>query len=176
MNIKELKQTIRVIENFPKPGINYLDITSLLENPMAFSAVVEKMAEKIQVDDCDKIAAIEARGFIPAAALAVKLQLPLVLLRKKGKLPGEVVSIAYELEYGSDILEMHKHTILPSEKIAVVDDILATGGTVKAACELIEAQGAIIGSVNGMLGLDFLSFRRVLEKYKINTVIDYKNL
>lgn len=168
-----IKSAIRVVKDFPKPGINYLDITTLLIKPELYTKVIDVMAEQLQEKEVDKLVAIEARGFIPAASLAEKLKLPLVLVRKQGKLPSATVSITYDLEYGSDCLEMHIDSLNAGDRVAIIDDVLATGGTVNAVCKLVEQQQAQVVSINAIIGLSFLSYQEKLRHYVIDTVVDY---
>ena len=126
-NAEWLKSKIRTVPNWPKPGIMFRDITTLIQDPEAFNYVIEKFAEHYQQKGIQKIAGIESRGFIFGAALAREMKLPFVLIRKKGKLPAETVSQEYALEYGTDKIEMHKDSINTGEKVLIIDDLLATG-------------------------------------------------
>ena len=134
----QLTDYIRSIPDFPKPGILFRDITPLLANPAAFQQAIGQMADHVRGRPIDAIAAVEARGFLFAAPLAVQLQASLIPIRKPGKLPFETRSHTYELEYGTDTLEMHVDAAQPGSQVLVVDDLLATGGTVQACCQLIE--------------------------------------
>ncbi len=138
----DLRDFIRDIPDFPKPGILFRDITPLLGSPAAFHEAVRRMAERFATERIDVVAAAEARGFIFAAPLALALNIGFVPIRKPGKLPGDTHSHDYELEYGTDTLEMHTDGISGGQRVLVVDDLLATGGTVAACCELIEKAGA----------------------------------
>jgi adenine phosphoribosyltransferase len=169
----DLKSYIRVVKNFPKPGIEFLDITTLLESPKAFSYAIELLIQKLKEADYDKIAALDARGFIFAAVIAEKLQKPLVLIRKHGKLPHDTAQVSYQLEYGADIIEVHKSSIDPGDRIALVDDLIATGGTIKAACELMEQRKAEVVSINVLMTLDYLPYQERLANYLINSVLRY---
>ena len=141
MTLTELNEYIPTVADFPKPGIQFKDMTPLLENPKAFSSLVEHL-EQACPKECTKLVGIESRGFILGAALAQKMHIGLVLVRKPGKLPRDTVKESYELEYGTDELQMHKGAIGPSDKVVIVDDVLATGGTASAAERLCESQGA----------------------------------
>ncbi len=141
-----LKPTIRTIPNWPKPGIQFRDITTLIKNPEAFRYCIQQFKEHYKDKNITKIAGIESRGFIFGAALAHEMNLPFVLIRKKGKLPAETVSQEYQLEYGTDKIEVHKDAIVNGDIILVIDDLLATGGTMSAACQLVEKlQGTVAG-------------------------------
>ena len=170
----DLKKSIRTIPDWPKPGIMFRDITSLIENPKAFSYCIEKFKDKYSNCKIDKIAGIEARGFIFGAALAKDLGLPFVLIRKKGKLPGEVVSQEYELEYGTDKIEVHKSSINEGENILIIDDLIATGGTVCAACKLVEKLGGKVSSVAFVIDLPELKGKARLEGYDIFTLVEFE--
>lgn len=166
-----LSEHIRDIPDFPKPGILFKDITTLLANPEAFSKSVDMLAELVH--DADKIVGLDARWFLFWAAVAYKLKKPMILIRKKWKLPYKTIDISYELEYGSDSFSMHIDSINPWEKIAIVDDLLATGWTAKAAIDLIEKSGWIVDSLNFVIILDELNGISKLEWYKINSLVSY---
>lgn len=133
----DLRQFIRAVPDFPKPGILFRDITPLLANPVAFQAAIDRFAEQYRGSRIDSIVAAESRGFIFAAPLALALNAAFVPIRKPGKLPFEKHSHSYDLEYGSDTLEMHVDALLPGQRVLVIDDLLATGGTVEACCKLL---------------------------------------
>ena len=137
-----LKDTIRTISNYPKPGIEFRDITTLLGNPRAFRRAVDELVQPYAGTKIEKVAGMEARGFILGGAVAHQLSAGFVPIRKKGKLPHEVVSIAYSLEYGVDQMEIHRDAILEGEKVVLVDDLIATGGTACAAVQLLRNLGA----------------------------------
>ncbi len=170
-----LDEAIRKVPNFPKEGILFYDITSVLMNPKAMKYCVGKMIDFIKDRRIDAIAAIESRGFLFAAPVAYQLGLPIVLLRKKGKLPGETYSINFQLEYGEDTLEVHKSDISKGMHVVLVDDLIATGGTIKAAAELVEKGGAIVDSILAVIGLPFLNYSRVLSDYTVKTLIEYNS-
>jgi adenine phosphoribosyltransferase len=169
-----LKESIRTIPNWPKPGIMFRDITSLIENPEAFNQCIAMFKEKYSNCGIDKIAGIEARGFIFGAALAKDLGLPFVLIRKKGKLPGEVVAQEYSLEYGTDKIEIHKSSINEGDKVLVIDDLIATGGTVCAACKLVEKLGGKVSSVAFVIDLPDLKGKEKLADYDIFSLVEFE--
>lgn len=162
---------IRTIADFPKPGIQFKDITTLWANPLAFEYCIEKMLSHLQAYDCDVIAGLEARGLPFAAILAHRLRRPFVAFRKPGKLPGEVLSQTYELEYGKNTIEVHKDAILPGQKVVLVDDLLATGGTLKAACQLVERAQGIVSACMAVIELDFLNARAQLFPYSVDSLL-----
>lgn len=169
-----LKEHIRTIPNWPKEGIMFRDITSLLENPAAFRECIDKLADNYRNKDVTKIAGIESRGFIFGAALAKELHLPLVLIRKKGKLPGETFSQEYELEYGTDKIEIHKNSVNEHDKVLIVDDLIATGGTVKAACNLVEKAGAKVASLAFVIDLPDLKGMEKLAGYDTFKLVEFE--
>lgn len=169
----DLQQFIRDIPDFPKPGILFKDITPLLSSPAAYRAAIAQMAEHYRPLNIDVIAAAEARGFLFAAPLALQLGVGFVPIRKPGKLPYRTRTYSYQLEYGSDTLEMHIDGIEPGQRVLVVDDLLATGGTVEACCRMIEqASGEIVGCCF-LIELAFLEGARRLAPYPVFSVIRY---
>lgn len=166
------QERIRDIPDFPKPGIVFKDITPLLADGAAFSAVVAELAGCID-DDVDAIVGIESRGFIFGAALAEKLGIGLVTVRKPGKLPAEVLSIEYELEYGVDRLEIHRDALSSGHRVVIVDDLLATGGTAGATVQLVRNLGAEVAGCLFVIELGFLDGRRALPGVKIDSLINY---
>ena len=168
-----LLKFIRDIPDFPKPGILFRDITPLLANPLAFRAAVDLMALHYHGQPIDAVAAAEARGFIFAAPLAIELGLGFVPIRKRGKLPFKVHSYSYELEYGNDTMEMHQDALSPGHRVLLVDDLLATGGTMKACCELVEQTGAAIAGCCFMVELSFLNGRTRLSPYEVFSLVRY---
>lgn len=169
----ELTDFIRDIPDFPKPGILFKDITPLLLNPPAFDAAIERMAERYRDTQVDVIAAAEARGFLFAAPLAIRMGVGLVPIRKPGKLPYQTHSYSYELEYGTDTLEMHVDGIEAGQRVLVVDDLLATGGTMQACCEMIEKCDASIAGCAFVIHLKFLPGANRLGKYPIFSLVEY---
>lgn len=168
-----LNDYIRDIPDFPKPGILFKDITPLLGNPEAFQHAIDLMAEKVSHLQIDVLAAAEARGFLFAAPLALKLGLGMVPIRKPGKLPYKKRSYSYELEYGTDTLEMHVDGIDKGQNVLIVDDLLATGGTVEACCRMIEeCEANVVGSLF-LINLSFLNGAKKLEPYPVFSLLDY---
>ena len=168
-----LDDAIRKVADFPKPGILFYDITGILITPPAFSYCIEAMVEEYKNKDITAVAAIEARGFLFAAPFAEKVGLPLILVRKKGKLPGEKISRTFELEYGQDVIQVHKNDIEKGSNILIVDDLVATGGTLSAAAEIFKEAGAKVNDIFCVVGLPFLNYKKVLGEYRIKTLIEY---
>lgn len=169
----ELKQKIRDIPDFPKPGIVFKDITTLLKDREAFHLMADKFIERYNGQDIDLVAGIEARGFLIAPLLAYSLNAGVVPLRKPNKLPGQTLRVEYSLEYGTDALEIHADAIRPGERVLVVDDLLATGGSASAACQLVENSGGKIAGVGFLVELGFLNGRARLAQYDIFSLIRY---
>ena len=163
----DLATYIRDVPDFPKPGIVFKDITPLLAEPAAFGAAVDRFAERYSGERIDVVAGIEARGFLFAAPLSARLGKPLVPMRKPGKLPWDTHSITYSLEYGEDSIEMHSDAILPGQRTLIVDDVLATGGTVSAAVRLAERAGAEIAGLAFLIELEALRGRDRLRGYDL---------
>lgn len=190
-----LKSKIREIPDWPQKGISFKDITPLLQDSRAFQDMIDELArpylkKKIDpVKSCkagispkaklfnrvDKVVGIDARGFIIAAALAYKLKAGLAVVRKKGKLPFRTVSRSYALEYGSNTIEMHRDAILPGERVLLVDDVLATGGTMKAAVDMVEKLKGKIISVDFLIELNYLNGRKKLRGYRVRSLIEFEN-
>ncbi|CDX02544.1 adenine phosphoribosyltransferase [Desulfitobacterium sp. LBE] len=164
---------IRVIDDFPKPGISFKDITTLLKDGEAYRAAVDAIVERVRESQPDLIVGPEARGFLLGAPVAYALGIGFVPVRKPGKLPGKTVSETYELEYGSDTLEVHADAIQPGQRIAIVDDLLATGGTTSATARLIEKTGAQVAGMSFLIELGFLEGRKRLEGYEVFSLIKY---
>jgi adenine phosphoribosyltransferase len=173
MNLELLDKTVRRVPDFPKPGILFYDITGILVNPDALKFVIEQMVEKYKGQKIDAVAGVESRGFIFAAPFAEKLGIPLILIRKKGKLPGDTYECSYALEYGTATVEVHKADIKKGQNILVVDDLIATGGTLAAAKNLIEQGGAKVTDFFGVIGLPALNYEKVLSPCKVTTLINY---
>ena len=169
--IDKINAAIRSIPDFPKPGIIFKDITPVLRDPELFSAVVTLIADQWRDQELDAVAAVDARGFIMGAAVAYELGLGFVPVRKAGKLPWDTVSASYALEYGTNTVEMHADGVKPGEKILLVDDLLATGGTAGAAASLIEGLGATVAGIQFMLELAFLKGREALASYEVYSLI-----
>lgn len=171
--IERIKANIRDVPDFPKPGILFRDITPILANGQLFRLAVTIFAERYQRKSIDKVVAIDARGFIFGAALAHFLGVGLVLVRKKGKLPSNSYSADYELEYGKGTVEMHKDAIRPGERIVIIDDLLATGGTAAAAVDLVQKCGGEIVEIAFLIELAVLKGREKLQNYPIFAAITY---
>ena len=171
----DLKKTIRSIPDYPKKGILFRDITTLIKNEKAFIESIDQIIEKVKDIKFDKIAAIESRGFVFAAAVSYLLKKPFIMLRKKNKLPAEVHSIDFELEYGTATIEVHKDSVQNNEKVLIIDDLIATGGTAKAAAKLIEMSGGKVASFVFVINLFDLNGSSDLEKkgYKVINLIDF---
>ena len=169
----DLRGFIRDIPDFPKPGIVFKDITPLLLNAGALDAAVVGLASWARGLDVDLVVAAEARGFILGAALARELGVGFVPARKPGKLPGETVSAEYILEYGVDALEMHADALADGARVLLHDDLLATGGTARALCELVEGAGAVVAGVGFLVELSFLGGRSKLAGYDVKTLVAY---
>lgn len=168
-----LQDYIREIQNFPKEGIGYKDITPLLANPEAMRYAVELFLKQIPEAKIDKVVGIESRGFFFATLLADKLNAGFIPVRKQGKLPSKTHTETYDLEYGSDSLEIHKDAIKPGERVLIHDDVLATGGTAKATCKLIEKCGGKIVQCNFLVELEFLDGKEKIKNYPVASLIKY---
>lgn len=168
-----LKKHIREIPDWPKRDITFYDITTLLQDKKAFKYTIDQMAKPFKNKKIDKIVGIDARGFIFASALAYKLKTGLAIIRKEGKLPYKTYKKKYSLEYAADSIEMHTDSVKKREKVLLVDDVLATGGTMKAAIDLVEKmEGKIVG-ISFLSELTFLKGEKKLKKYKIHSLIKY---
>lgn len=168
-----LDKVIGRVPDFPKPGILFYDITGILRHPEAFSYCIDRMVEIYRDKKIDAVAGIESRGFIFAAPFAQKMGIPLVLIRKKGKLPGKTYSCSYALEYGTAEIEVHCADIQEGQNILLVDDLVATGGTLAAAKKLVGMGGGVVTDVFGVVGLPFLNYGKVLEPMKVTTLVNY---
>jgi len=171
----DLKDYIRSIPDYPKKGILFRDITTLIKNEKAFTETINIMVERLKKYEFDKITAIESRGFIFASAISYILQKPFILLRKKNKLPAERYSINFELEYGTATIEMHKDSINKNEKVVIIDDLIATGGTASAAAKIIEMSGGIISNFIFVINLyDLGGCNDLIKKgYKVENLIEF---
>lgn len=169
----DLNRIIRTIPDFPKPGIQFKDITTILKDPAALAYCVDATAERFQGKGISKIVGIESRGFIIGTALAYKLKAGFVPVRKPGKLPAAVLRQEYQLEYGTDVIEIHKDAVAPGEKVLIHDDVLATGGTMQAACGLVRSLGAEIVGLSFIVELSFLNPRMKLPGYDIFSLLQY---
>jgi len=170
--MKGLKARIRSVPDFPRKGIVFRDITPLLADPEALASVVDTIVERFR-DKVDVVVAAEARGFILGAPVALRLGVAFVPVRKPGKLPYQTTSETYDLEYGTDTVEMHRDAIKPGQRALVVDDLLATGGTALACAHLVEKLGGTVTGMAFLIELSFLKGRRKLEGYDVFTIIDY---
>jgi adenine phosphoribosyltransferase len=159
----DLKQHIRSIPDFPKPGILFYDISTLLAHPDAWRATIERLAEAVRPHQPDLLVGIESRGFLVAAPLAFAIGSGFAMVRKKGKLPGKTVRYSYDLEYGTDTIEIQEDAITPGQRVVVIDDLLATGGTMQAAVELVRRQGGTVVAGACIIELGFLNGRRRVE-------------
>lgn len=169
----ELKELIRTVPNFPKEGIMFRDITTLLKSPEGYKQTLDELVNLSKNKGITKVIGIESRGFIFGGALAEKLGAGFVPVRKPGKLPAATVSESYVLEYGTDSIEIHKDAIAPGDKVLLHDDLLATGGTMEAACKLVEKLGAEIAQISFLIELSFLNGRERLKNYEVDSLINY---
>lgn len=169
----DLKSKIRNIQDFPKEGINFKDITTLLQDKEAFNYSIKEMARVLDDVDFDIVVGPEARGFLVGAPLAYATQTGFVPVRKPGKLPYETISFEYDLEYGTDTLEIHKDAIKPGQKVVIADDLLATGGTVFSTIQMIEKLGGEVVGIVFLIELDFLQGIKKLEGYNVKSIVKY---
>lgn len=168
-----LKSLIREVPDYPKPGILFYDITTLLKDGAGLKAVLDSQLEQIKGLGIDRVVGIEARGFIFGPALAYALGVGFVPIRKPKKLPSAVERMEYALEYGTDIIEIHKDAITPGERVLIVDDVLATGGTAAAAARLIEKLGGKVAALSFVIELDFLDGRKKLNGHHVESLVHY---
>jgi len=171
--MKKVEDYVVSIPDFPEPGIIFRDVTSVLQDAEGLKLAIDGIQEKLAGIEFDVIAGTESRGFIFGMPVAYNLGKPFVLVRKKGKLPCETISKEYDLEYGSAVIEMHKDSIKPGQKVVLVDDLIATGGTIEAAAELIESLGGQVVKIVFLMELAGLKGRERLEKYDVASVIRY---
>ncbi|MBR3068566.1 MAG: adenine phosphoribosyltransferase [Lachnospiraceae bacterium] len=174
MASKNVADYVRTIPDFPQPGIMFRDITTVLQDADGLQLAIDEMQKLLSDVDFDMIAGAESRGFIFGAALAYNMHKPLLLVRKKGKLPGETVSQSYDLEYGQATIEIHKDAVKPGDKIVIVDDLIATGGTVEAAAKLIEKLGGKVVRMVFLMELKGLEGRKRLAEYDVKSVLAYE--
>jgi len=170
----DLKKYIRTIPDFPKKGIMFRDITTLIKNGNAFKNVVDEIANRYKKEKIDVVVGAESRGFIVGAAVAYNLGVGFVLVRKKGKLPAKTISTTYELEYGTDTVEMHEDGIKQGQRVLIVDDLLATGGTASAAVELVKKLGGEVVSIAFIIELVDLKGREKLKGYDVFSLVEYE--
>jgi adenine phosphoribosyltransferase len=173
VEIEQIQALIRDVPDFPEPGIVFKDITPVLADPIAFSTIVDLIVVHFGRGNVDKVVGIEARGFILAAPVAYHFGAGLVPVRKAGKLPHDTLNEEYALEYGTATLEIHKDAVAPGERVLIVDDVLATGGTAKATASLVERIGGQICGIACLIELDFLKGRERLEGFDLLTLIHY---
>lgn len=169
----DLKALIREVPDFPKPGINFYDITTLIKDPQGLRETIDQLKSPFSDHHVDVVLGIEARGFIFAPAVAYALNVGFVPVRKPKKLPAAIEFWEYELEYGTDRLEIHLDAITPGQRVLVIDDVLATGGTAAAAARLIEKLGGHVAGFGFLMELDFLNGRRLLKNYEVQSVLHY---
>ena len=172
--MKKIEEYVRSIENFPQEGIIFRDVTSVLQDAEGFQLAVDSMQDLIKDIDCDLIMGPESRGFIFGAPIAYNLHKPFIPVRKKGKLPCETVSMEYELEYGKAVVEIHKDAVRPGQKVVIVDDLIATGGTIEAIIKLVEFLGGEVVGICFLMELEGLKGRENLKGYRIESVIKYE--
>jgi len=168
-----LDTAIRKVPGFPRPGVLFYDITGILIDPIAFAYCIDQMVMRYMDDEIEAVVAIESRGFLFAAPFALRRGIPLILARKKGKLPGETVGRKFSLEYGEDTIEIKKVDLERKRRILIVDDLIATGGTIQAVVELIRELGSTVVGVFCVIGLPFLDYQRQLGDLTVSTLIDY---
>jgi adenine phosphoribosyltransferase len=173
METFDLDRYIRKVPDFPQKGVLFYDITSILIRPEAFCYCIEAMVSLYKDQNIDAVAAIEARGFLFAAPFACRMGIPLILVRKKGKLPGRTLSKKYQLEYAEAEIELHADDIKEGQRILLTDDLIATGGTLSAARELLRQAGAQVPEIFGIVGLPFLNYRSRLTPTPVRTLINY---
>ena len=173
--MNDLKKLIREVPDFPKPGINFYDITTLLKHPDGLRQTVDALAAEYEGEKVDAVIGVEARGFIFAPALAYHLGTGFVPVRKPRKLPAECASISYDLEYGQDTLQIHRDAIGNGHRVIIADDLLATGGTAKAVCNLVEELGGTVAGLVFVVELEFLPGRQKLEGYDVRSLIKYQS-
>jgi adenine phosphoribosyltransferase len=170
-----LDDYIRRVPDFPKKGILFYDITSILASPIAFQYCIERMMEIYKDKNIEAVAAIEARGFLFAAPFAIRMGIPIIPIRKKGKLPGVTLSKKYDLEYAQAEIEVHSSDVPKGKRILLTDDLIATGGTLNAARSLLLEGGAQVPEIFGVVGLPFLNYQKILDPTPVTTLIDYQS-
>lgn len=173
MDLKKIRDSIRIVENFPKEGISFKDITTLIQDGEALKYTIDLIAESLRGKDIDLIVGPEARGFIFGVPVAYALEIGFVPVRKKGKLPGDVIEVVYSLEYGEDILQINKDIIKPGSKVVIIDDLLATGGTIKAVADLVTKAGGEVVEFDFIIELEAIGGRKILEGYEVNSLVKY---
>jgi adenine phosphoribosyltransferase len=174
MDANGLRDCVRDIPDFPKPGIVYKDITPLLSNTDAFRSTIDLIADHFEGERVDRVLGVEARGFIIAAPVAYRFRAAFVPVRKAGKLPWEIERVEYELEYGTDLLEIHRDAVEPGDRVVIVDDVLATGGTAAATIRLVEKLGGSVIGLAFVIELGFLEGRKKLDGYEVLSLVTYE--
>lgn len=169
----DLKQYVAIVEDYPKEGIRFKDITPLMHNGKAYKYATDQIVEYAKNRDADIIVGPEARGFIIGCPVAYALEIGFAPVRKKGKLPRETISVEYGLEYGKDVLTIHKDAIKPGQRVLIIDDLLATGGTIEATIKLVEELGGIVAGIAFIIELSYLDGREKLNGYDILTLMQY---
>ena len=171
---EKLEDYVRTIPDFPEPGIMFRDITTILSDADGLKLAIDEMQKTLDGVDFDVIAGAESRGFIFGAAIAYNMHKPFILIRKKGKLPCETVEQSYDLEYGQATIEIHKDAVEPGQKVVIIDDLIATGGTIEAAAKLIEKLGGEVAGILVLMELKGLKGRERLSKYRLDSAISYE--
>ena len=171
--MKQLRSLIREVPDFPKPGILFYDITTLLKDPKGLELVADELASAASIKEVDLVAGMESRGFLFGPALALRLGTGFALMRKPGKLPASTTSVSYDLEYGTDSLEIHADAVQPGQRVLIVDDLLATGGTAAAAVKLVEKLGGEVAGLLFVIELDFLKGRKRLAGHEVTSLLHY---
>jgi adenine phosphoribosyltransferase len=169
----DLKQYITIVPDWPKPGIKFKDITTLMDNGEAYKYATDQIVEYAREKNIDLIVGPEARGFIIGCPVAYSLGIGFAPVRKEGKLPRETVKVEYGLEYGKDVLTIHKDAIKPGQRVLITDDLLATGGTIEATINLVEQLGGVVAGIAFLIELSYLDGRKKLDKYDILTLMNY---
>ena len=172
--MKKVEDYVVSIPDFPEPGIIFRDVTSVIQDAEGLQLAIDEMQKLLEGVEFDVIAGAESRGFIFGMPIAYNLKKPFVLVRKKGKLPRETVEMSYDLEYGSATIEMHKDSIKPGQKVVLIDDLIATGGTIKAAAKLVEELGGEVVKILFLMELAGLEGRKVLEGYDVESIVVYE--
>ena len=174
MDASQLRDCVRDIPDFPKPGVTYKDITPLLSNTDAFRSTIDLIAGYFEGEHIDRVLGVEARGFIIAAPVAYRFGAAFIPVRKAGKLPWEIERVEYELEYGTDLLEIHRDAVAPGDRVVIVDDVLATGGTAAATVRLVEKLGGSVAGLGFVIELEFLKGRQKLVDHDVLSLITYE--
>ncbi len=169
----DVAKTVRDVPDFPKPGILFKDITTVLLDGALYGRLIDHLCEVVRASGADVVAGIESRGYLFAAPVAARLGLPLALIRKPGKLPWKTRKASYSLEYGTDSVEMHEDAVRPGQKVVVMDDLLATGGTMEAACRLVRESGAEVALAMFVIELTFLDGRKRLDGVPVDALVAY---